>query len=332
MREEDIRPAAIAADQEVAMLRDIGRILSRRHEFVEVDCPACGSSDRSVRFRKFGLAYWDCQACHTVYVNPRPSPETLDWFYRGSVNYAYFHKYTFPQSNEARRRHIALPRVNRFLELCGQHGVNDGSFLEIGPGFGTFSLELASRNFFKRIVAIEPTPDLAAHCRRIGLEIIESRFEDITFPPDERFDAIGCYEVLEHIFSPREFLAHCRHVLRPGGLIAATVPNIEGFDIVTLGAASDSIDVEHLNYFHPGSLSRLFVSCGFEVVDVETPGELDAELVRNKVLRGEVTLDGQPWLKKILIEEWDEHGESFQAFLKASRMSSHLRCAARLLP
>jgi SAM-dependent methyltransferase len=330
MKEEDIRPSSVAADQEIAMLRDIGRLLSRRHEFIESDCPACASPDRSVRFRKYGLVYWECECCRTVYISPRPSAETLDWFYRESVNYAFFHQYTFPQSNEARRNYIVIPRVEKFLADCRKVGINSGSVLEIGPGFGTFGVELRSRGGFDRIVAIEPTPDLAAHCRGLGLEILEARFEEVTFPPEQRFDAIVCFEVLEHVLSPREFLRHCRNVLRPGGLMSVTCPNIDGFDIVTLGVASDSIDVEHLNYFNPSSLSQLFSSCGFEVVSVDTPGELDAELVRNKVLRGEFSLDGQPWLKKILIEDWNGHGQSFQAFLKVSGLSSHLRCSAVL--
>jgi SAM-dependent methyltransferase len=42
--------------------------------------------------------------------------------------------------------------------------------------------------------------------------------------PNESFDAILCSEVLEHIFTPAEFLGEIRRVLRPGGLILITAP------------------------------------------------------------------------------------------------------------
>ncbi|MCA1561319.1 MAG: class I SAM-dependent methyltransferase [Acidobacteria bacterium] len=328
--EEDIRPSRLADGQQVAMLQDVGRMLSRRDEFVDVACPACGTHERTLRFRKYGLTYWACARCAMVYTSPRPSPATLDWFYRGSVNYAYWHRHIFPQSEQARRTRIVVPRVTRFLDICRRFGVTGGSCLEIGAGYGTFCQELHSRGVFSRIVGIEPTPDLAAHGRASGLEIIEQRFEEVSFAENARFDAVAFFEVIEHIFSPREFLERCRHALKPGGVLVLTCPNIEGFDVMALGPLSDTVDVEHLNYFNPRALKLLLDTCGFELVGVETPGELDAELVRKKALSGEYPLDEQPLLRKILIEDWDRLGGTFQAFLKEHGLSSHLWAGARL--
>jgi hypothetical protein len=52
---------------------------------------------------------------------------------------------------------------------------------------------------------------------------------------------------------------------------------------VVLQKLSATVDVEHLNYFHPESPSLLVRSCGFEVLEVQTPDKPDAELVRKKV-------------------------------------------------
>ena len=61
---------------------------------------------------------------------------------------------------------------------------------------------------------------------------------------------------------------------------------------------------------------RKFVeSCGFDVVDICTPGRLDAELVRNQALEGEFSLRDQPFLKQVLIEDWERMGIPFQNFL-----------------
>jgi SAM-dependent methyltransferase len=43
---------------------------------------------------------------------------------------------------------------------------------------------------------------------------------------DASFDAVLCTQVLEHVFTPDEFLGEIRRVLRPGGSLVLTVPFI----------------------------------------------------------------------------------------------------------
>ena len=43
--------------------------------------------------------------------------------------------------------------------------------------------------------------------------------------PDGSFDFVLCCEILEHVASPREFLAEVSRVLRPGGLAVITFPS-----------------------------------------------------------------------------------------------------------
>ncbi len=329
MKENDIRPEVYAADHRVVVLQDVGRLLTRRDEFVEVCCPACESGPRSAKWVKFGLNYWECDDCQTVYISPRPSPSVLEWFYHGSVNYAYWNKYIFPASESARRERIFVPRVNRFLDLCAKHHVATSAVLEVGAAFGTFCQELKSRNVFDRIVAIEPTPDLAQHCRLKGIEVIERPFEGMAFGEKDTFDAMVSFEVIEHLFSPGDFFRRAKSLLAENGLLMVTCPNVNGFDITTLGQVSDSVDAEHLNYFNPAALSALLARCGLEVLEVQTPGELDAELVRKKVLNGEFSLDSQPWLQRVLLDQWERVGAAFQAFLSESQLSSHMWIVAR---
>ena len=137
------------------------------------------------------------------------------------------------------------------------------------------------------------------------------------------------FEVIEHLFSPRDFLNSCASIMQPGGLLVLTCPNVKGFDIVALKALSDSVDVEHLNYFHPKSLSYLVEECGFETLEVLTPGKLDAELVRKKILSGEFDISSQPFLKQILLDEWERIGADFQQFLADNLLSSHMWIVAR---
>lgn len=108
-----------------------------------------------------------------------------------------------------------------------------------------------------------------------------------------------------------------------------TCPNGKGFDIETLGVLSNSVDVEHLNYFNPQSLAGLIMKCGLHILECFTPGKLDAELIKNKILSGEFSLKNQSFLKIVLVDEWDKFGKSFQDYLVQQGLSSNLWIVAQ---
>ena len=307
---------------------DVRWLLDQRSRFVPVTCPACDRERGEKVFVKYELEYVRCASCQTVYVNPRPSPEVLREYYLRSENYTFWNQYIFPASEEARREKIFRPRASRLLELCRRLGVKTGTLLEVGAGFGTFCQEVRQTAAFERIVAVEPTPDLARTCRARGLEVVEAQIEEID-PTAVAADVVAAFEVIEHLFSPARFLEQCRQLLAPGGMLILTCPNVKGFDIEVLQALSGSVDTEHLNYFHPQSLSDLLARCGFEPLVVETPGKLDAELVRQRALSGEIDLSRQPLLKRVLVDDWERLGGPFQRFLADNGLSSHMWAAGR---
>ncbi len=324
LTEQEIRPTELMEKQRAVALIDLERLLSRAPEFVEVACPACGSEASRFKFEKNNLRYVDCTQCATFYINPRPSEAVLEWFYRESPNYAYWNDVIFPASETARREKIFVPRVDRLLEVCRKYAVSTGSLLEVGAGFGTFCNEVVARGLFERVVAVEPTPNLAETCRKRGLEVIEKPVEQIELESDRGFDVVANFEVIEHLFRPADFITDMSKLLHPGGLLVITCPNGLGFDIETLGTASNTVDHEHLNYFNPASLAGLLTRQGLQVRECFTPGQLDAELVRNQMLSGGYDLSTQPFLKRVLIDDWDRLGQAFQRFLVDAGLSSNM--------
>ena len=325
LEENDIKPFDLIAGQSEHIETDRQRLLSKKDSFVTVPCPACEASNFHVEFEKNGLEYVRCADCETLFVNPRPTEHILEECYSQSAVYEYWNKYIFPATDKARREGIYLERIERILEICKKHGLKEGgTLMEVGSGFGSFCDELNKTGYFKRIVAIEPTQDVAQSCRGLGLEVIEKPIEKVS--ADEiNPDIIVSFEVVEHLFSPKDFYTNCSKLLNPGGLVVTTCPNIKGFDNLVMGKLSSSIDHEHLNYFHPDSLALLLSRCGFEVIEKLTPGKLDAQLVRNRgVLKGILSLDNQPFLKHVLIDKWEELGGKFQEFLADNLLSGHM--------
>lgn len=324
----ELCPDELLRGQEEAFALDIARLQSRLHEFVQANCPACNSSDGQNIFEKHMFQYQECRQCSTVYMNPRPSVEVMGQFYADSENYKYWAKYIFPASEADRREKINKPWLARVEQFCDKYSVLRDTIMEAGGGFGTFAQLVKDSGSFRRVVVVEPNPDMAASCQARGLEVINAPVE--AFSADGPIaDVMVAFEVVEHLFEPRQFFLKAHELLRAGGLLVVSCPNSKGFDIMTLGAQSLAVDPEHVNLFNPTSLTHLVESSGFDVLEISTPGRLDAEFVRRAILSGNYDVDNQPFLKAVLVDQWDKLGGSFQDFLADAGLSSHMWLVAR---
>jgi len=235
----------------------------------------------------------------------------------------------FPASEEARFEKIMLPRAKRIVQLCREHQISLGKILDLGAGYGTFCRAMQMVVCELAIHALEPVPALATACRKSGFTVHESTVAQQEFP-ESYFDVITAWEVIEHVFSPRDFLKKCHSWLASGGLLCLSCPNALGFDVLILGAASGVVEHEHLTYVNPVSITMLLEEVGFSVLEVTTPGRLDAELVRKAVLTNRIDLrKHQPFLNRVLVTDWDQLGDSFQAWLAEAGLSSHMQVICR---
>lgn len=328
LRETEIRPDDLMAGQAARYEADVRWLNDRRDSFVSVACPVCDASEADPTWVKAGMTYVTCRSCETVYTNPRPDSALLTEFYRSSENYEYWNRVIFPASEGARRSKIFRPRAQRTVQIAHSHGKRGGRLLDVGAGFGTFCEEVLKLEAFDRVIAVEPEPHLAETCRQKGLEVIEAPIEDVDLE-GMQVDVVTNFEVIEHLFSPTAFVRRCAEIIQPGGLFVVTCPNVRGFDFTVLGSGATGVDIEHLNYMHPDSLAGLLQRTGFEVVERLTPGRLDAELVRKKALQGDLDLTDQPFLRRVLIDDWGRCGDAFQAFLADNELSSNMWLVGR---
>ncbi len=327
MNEEDIRSDHLMRENFKLHAEDVQQLLVGKNEFIEIPCPACESNSYRVVFEKDGFRFVTCSKCETVFINPRPTFEILTEFYATSKSIKHWNDRIFPASEDSRRSQIFVPRAERVVELCRKYNTAAKVLLDVGAGFGTFCEEIKKLAVFDRVITVEPSHDLAETCRGKGLDVIEKPIEEVDL---DKVSVITNFELIEHLYWPKDFLLACRRALHKGGLLILTTPNIKGFDLLVLGKLSNNIaGPNHLNYFHPKSLSHLLQCCSFEVIEVMTPGKLDAQLVRKKILSGELDVSSCPFLEYFLINQWETAGESFQHFLADNELSSHLWMVAR---
>jgi len=157
--------------------------------------------------------------------------------------------------------------------------------LDCGCGLGWF-LKVIGELYPARLVGIDA--DLsrleraAANVgRRAGLAI--GSIASVPFP-SQTFDKIVLSEVLEHLKDDRGGLLEVRRVLKPGGVVAITVPNRDypflwdpvnrcrermGLPPVRRGLFG-GIWTDHLRLYRPDELVELVRGAGFDVEDTRT--------------------------------------------------------------
>ncbi|MCX5828410.1 MAG: class I SAM-dependent methyltransferase [Deltaproteobacteria bacterium] len=197
-----------------------------------------------------------CNRCGLVRSDPIAPPQILNHLYAQS---------TFEYGEEADN----LKRsYGRYLKKLEKYSLRKGALLEIGCGNGFF-LEEALRQKYGSITGVEPSVDAA---NRAGANIRPWIVCDIMRPglfPENRFDTICMFQVLDHIPDPRLLLDECMRVLRPGGLVLCINHNIDAVSAKILGERSPVVDIEHTYLYSPKTLPRLFSAAGFTVLETE---------------------------------------------------------------
>jgi SAM-dependent methyltransferase len=328
MKEHEIRPASLF-DQLLASSReDIATFFSDVSIFMPVPCPACGADQPVESIEKLGFHYVSCGSCGSLYVSPRPPEDLYDRFLVNSKANEFFSSHFYKETSLTRREKIYRPRAELCAALTRRFASGTGAYLvDIGSGFGIFLEEVRETGAFTEVGGIEPVHSLAEDSRRRGFPIIEKTME--TVQPDEIEPSfMTAFEVVEHLLAPDVFLRAIHRVLRPGGVIFFTTLTISGFDLQVLWENSKTIyPPQHLNFMSIEGLQILMERCGFEQIEIETPGELDVDIVRNMSL-ADPSLELSRFVKT-LVNADEITRQDFQTFLKTHRLSSHVRCVAR---
>ena len=121
------------------------------------------------------------------------------------------------------RRHEVVYRA-----LAAQPALTSGPVLEAGSGEG-YGVQLLRRGGAEHVVALDYDQDALRHARHAYPGDVTGRAvrTNLTALPlaDGCAAAITCLQVIEHLWTPEQFLSECERVLRPGGLLAVSTPN-----------------------------------------------------------------------------------------------------------
>jgi 2-polyprenyl-3-methyl-5-hydroxy-6-metoxy-1,4-benzoquinol methylase len=222
-------------------------------------------------FERGGYRMVRCPRCGLVFQDPQPGDEVLAR--------AYYHDEEFSRALFGELRSLTLSNARRKLALLGrEQALRPGArVLDVGASSGAW-LEVAA-SAGASASGIEIGDAVAARGRARGLDLRTGTLaEALPGFEGERFDLITFWDVLEHLRDPRRELELARGALAPGGLVAATFPNVEGlYPRLTYRLLARRTGVwefpelpVHLYDFAPQTAERLFARTGFEVQAVRT--------------------------------------------------------------
>jgi SAM-dependent methyltransferase len=154
-------------------------------------------------------------------------------------------------------------------------GVGAGQrVLDVGCGPGALTAELVPRVGAESVSAVDPSPSFVEACaaRHPRVDVRVGGGEQLAFA-DATFDRVLAQLVLHFVTDGEQVAREFRRVLRPGGVAAACVWDLdEGMELLrrfydaARAVRSDAPDERHLRFGGRGEIAELLDAEGFEEV------------------------------------------------------------------
>jgi len=240
---------------------DVGRIgetltTGADLQMEEVDCPVCEATKGEPLHREGPYQMVRCPSCQFVFLNPRPTTESLLSFYQG-----YLPEEESSIESWGKMMESVFHRAATLLEQYGKKG----RLLDVGTGFGFFLMEMKNKGW--EVAGVEISKKAIDYARDVlGLTVHLGPAERIGFP-DNYFDALTGFYVIEHLPYPLVFLRECYRILKPGGLLLLRYPHttpIKNF-LHVFRIRNRLYDLPaHLSDFSPKMIQQCLEKIGFE--------------------------------------------------------------------
>jgi 2-polyprenyl-3-methyl-5-hydroxy-6-metoxy-1,4-benzoquinol methylase len=150
-----------------------------------------------------------------------------------------------------------------------------GRVLDVGCSGGYLAERLAGRG--STVTGIELDPGAAERAREFCDQVLVGDAESIELPFEpESFETVVCGDLIEHLRRPQDFLARLRPLLRSGGRLVLTTPNVANWTIrlqLLFGrfryTERGILDRTHTHLFTRSTLLECLDGAGYAVEEVD---------------------------------------------------------------
>ncbi|MEW6654309.1 MAG: class I SAM-dependent methyltransferase [Bacteroidota bacterium] len=243
----------------------------------KVSCNFCNSQNHYQLFQLTDLlmgdfsetfSYVRCHDCGLIFQNPRIRIEDILKYY--PENYDSYQEVNRNDSTLLGKilRYGLRKRKNFVYEYC-----KSGRLLDVGCSTGDFLDEISDngKNHQWELFGIEISEYAANIARKKKrLNIFNSTLEEANFP-DEYFDVITLWDVLEHLYDPYSSLLEINRILKHGGILVIRVPNYDSLDRLIFKSSWAGWDApRHLYVFNKKILRAYLEKTGFSIASLKT--------------------------------------------------------------
>lgn len=288
-------------------------------------CPGCEATSHepvieaadALGFGPGRYALVRCTACDLAYVHTRPTEAAMARFYPEAYE-PYAPKEDEAEGAPPRRLALAVLRCDhgyppqppsrwdRWLAALGRPRLSarqtqrwipfvpGGRLLDVGCGAGRYLVQM--RGLGWHVQGLDLSAETAhALTARTGIDVRVGTLPHPDLAPAS-VDALTLWASLEHVHQPCAVLSEVLRLLKPGGLLALSVPNLDSWSFRTFGAGWYGLDLpRHLTHFTPRTLVALASRVGFRDIKVTQVGR--AGWIRRSVKRARDLGVGTPALQ-----------------------------------
>ena len=236
------------------------------------NCPNCGQDDFEVLFDsnikrgdlqggidtvymlpggKYGR-HVKCRKCQLVYVNPIEKASRINDNYSEMENI---------DASIIRRSRLLATKSQ--VKLIKRYKSNT-TLLDVGCGEGFFLFNASKAGYVTK--GVELSRDAARYARKeFGMDVEAKPLEELQLV-ENHFDVVTLWVVLEHVPYPLPLLKEVHRMLKPGGLLAVSTPNVGSMLAKILGKRWWEIRRVHINQFTTKTLMDILSNAEFKNV------------------------------------------------------------------
>lgn len=214
-------------------------------------CVCCDSNVEIIKHNKYTLA--KCANCGVYYHYPLPTEKFLAKYY-SSEDMSKRWKGNLQRAIN-RNHHQNVGNYKYYFDFIEQERKEQptGKVLDIGCYTGEFLKQFANAGY--HCTGIDLNAGLTKYGKKkFRLNLQKGAVKDFNFPNDS-FEFVTFHQVLEHLVNPMDFFTEIRRIVKTGGFISLSIPDVENNFKMTYP--------EHVFHYSEKTIKMLFDKFGF---------------------------------------------------------------------
>ncbi len=270
-------------------------------------CSICKSANIVPFFEKWGIGYYRCSQCFSVFAGVDPE---VAFEYESSSELTEFYQSEEYQKNGSEQREERWEEILDWVSFRTYRYIKknkDLSITDIGNRWETFCQKIKGSELCGEYRL------LPSYCEKEETEA--------------EADIVLAFDCFQRKITPYPFLTACHRFLKDDGLLFMGIKAGSGMDILLLKEKNRNVfPFEHILMPSKEGIREMLEQSGFELLELTTPGMFDVEYLKEHISELPVENAFMHYLLQTCRKETES---DLQRFIQKAGMSSYAQFVAR---